>query len=185
VIGFIDHSQIVTSNYNIIANLHTIQNTTAFAKTSQSAFTSRFPVTDLNSGDFSASVLTSLLSGEYPKTEIFIVRVKIRVTLRLADYRQSVHLGNKPLETANQNLYFATEHLRLQSLCRILSDERMRLSFTISAGLRQRSHSQVRVPRNSKPLFTLSDSILPQPGGPLPRIYIPAEQALGFLFSAS
>jgi hypothetical protein len=35
-----------------------------------SVFTSRCLVTALNSGDTSASVLTSLLSGEYPTTEL-------------------------------------------------------------------------------------------------------------------
>jgi hypothetical protein len=52
----------------------------------------------------------------------------------------------------------------------------MRLSFTIAAGPRQRSHSRFRVPRDSWPHFTVSDSRLPQPGGPGPRIYIPQEQ---------
>jgi hypothetical protein len=42
-----------------------------------------------------------------------------------------------------------------------LSDERMDLSFTIAAGPRQRSHSQVRVPWDSRPYFTVSDSRLP------------------------
>jgi hypothetical protein len=57
----------------------------------------------------------------------------------------------------------------------ILSGERMGLSFTIAAGPRQRSHSQVRVPRNSWSYFTVSDSS-PQPGGLHHRIYIPQEQ---------
>jgi hypothetical protein len=57
-----------------------------------------------------------------------------------------------------------------------LSDERMGLSFTIAAGLCQRSHSQVRVPRDSRQYFTVSGSSFPQPGGPGPRIYIPQEQ---------
>jgi hypothetical protein len=45
------------------------------------------------------------------------------------------------------------------------------MSFTIVAGPRQRSHSQVH--------FTASDSRLPQRGGPGPRIYeyIPQERA--------
>jgi hypothetical protein len=42
--------------------------------------------------------------------------------------------------------------------------------------LRQRSYSQVRVPRGSWPYFTVSDLRLSQPGGPGPRIYIPQEQ---------
>jgi hypothetical protein len=41
-----------------------------------------------------------------------------------------------------------------------LSYERMGLSFTIAAGPRQRSHSWVRVPWNSWPYFTVSDSRL-------------------------
>jgi hypothetical protein len=42
--------------------------------------------------------------------------------------------------------------------------------------LRQRNHSQVRVPQGSWPHFTVSDLRLPQPGGPGPCIYIPQEQ---------
>jgi hypothetical protein len=52
----------------------------------------------------------------------------------------------------------------------------MGLSFTIAAGLRQRSPSQVRDPRGSWPHFAVSDSRLHQPGGPGPRVYIPQEQ---------
>jgi hypothetical protein len=52
----------------------------------------------------------------------------------------------------------------------------MGLSFTIAAGPRQRSHSRVRVRRDSLPYFTVSDSRLPQLGGPGPRVYIPQEQ---------
>jgi hypothetical protein len=46
----------------------------------------------------------------------------------------------QPLEIHDQNLYFITKHLRFWSLCNILSDERIGLSFTITAGPRQRSH---------------------------------------------
>jgi hypothetical protein len=45
----------------------------------------------------------------------------------------------------------------------------------VPAGPRQRSYSQVRVPRDPRPQFTVSDSRLPQPGGPGPCIYIPQE----------
>jgi hypothetical protein len=57
-----------------------------------------------------------------------------------------------------------------------LSDERTGLPFTIAAGPRQCSHSWVRFPLDSSTYFTVSDSRLPQPGGPGPRIYIPQEQ---------
>jgi hypothetical protein len=70
-----------------------------------------------------------------------------------------------------------------------LSEERMGLSFTIATGSRQRSHSQVRVRRDSRPHFTVLDSRFPQPGVPCPHIYILQEQGApvitpgtGFLF---
>jgi hypothetical protein len=50
--------------------VHTLQITRARAKSSQSDFTGRFLVTDLNNEHSSASVLTSLLFGEYPTTVI-------------------------------------------------------------------------------------------------------------------
>jgi hypothetical protein len=49
------------------------------------------------------------------------------------------------------------------------SDERTGLSFTIAAGPRQRSNSQVRVPLDSWPYFTVSDSKLPFSPTPTPR----------------
>jgi hypothetical protein len=52
----------------------------------------------------------------------------------------------------------------------------MGLLFTIAAGPRRSSHSQARVPRDSWPYFTASDSRLSQPGESGPRIYIPQEQ---------
>jgi hypothetical protein len=47
----------MTVDFNSTANFHTLQITTAHAKSFQSAVTSRFPETDLNNGDSSASVL--------------------------------------------------------------------------------------------------------------------------------
>jgi hypothetical protein len=91
----------------------------------------------------------------------------------MAVYYQSVRLGDKPLKTRGYWFYFIAETLRL---CNILSDERMDVSFTIASGPRQRSHSQVRIPRESWSHFTVSHSRLPQPGAPGPRIYIPQEK---------
>jgi hypothetical protein len=65
-----------------------------------------------------------------------------------------------------------------QSLCDILSDERMGLLFTIAAGPRQYSHFQVWVPQDSWPHFAVSNSRLPQPGGPGPHICIPQEHGV-------
>jgi hypothetical protein len=47
------------------------------------------------------------------------------------------------------------------------------LLITIAADPRQRSHSHVRIPRNSQPNSTLSDSRLLKRGRPGVRIYIP------------
>jgi hypothetical protein len=57
-----------------------------------------------------------------------------------------------------------------------LSDERTGLLFQIAAGPRQRSHSRIRVPRNSSSCFTVSNSTLPHLEGPGPRIFIPGER---------
>jgi hypothetical protein len=49
-IGFVEHFHtrlVTTLNYSAIGDLHTLQITVAHAK---SAFSSRFPVTDLNNG---------------------------------------------------------------------------------------------------------------------------------------
>jgi hypothetical protein len=57
-----------------------------------------------------------------------------------------------------------------------LSDERTGLSCKISACPRQQSHSRVRVLRNPRPYFTVSDLRLHEPGGPGPSICTPQEQ---------
>jgi hypothetical protein len=66
-----DYLQIVTTS-NTITNLHTLQINATHAKPFHSVFTTRFPVTDLNNGDSSAFVLTSLLSGEYSTTALLL-----------------------------------------------------------------------------------------------------------------
>jgi hypothetical protein len=55
----------------------------------------------------------------------------------------------------------------------VLSDERMGLTFTNDAGPRQRSHSRIRVPRDSWPHFTVSDSRLPTWRARSPYLYPP------------
>jgi hypothetical protein len=64
VTRFTDHLQIVIpSIYGAIADLHTSQPIRAHAKSSQSAFTTSFLVTDLSNGDSSTSMLTSFPAG--------------------------------------------------------------------------------------------------------------------------
>jgi hypothetical protein len=50
-----------------------------------------------------------------------------------------------------------------------LFDERTDLSFTIAAGRRQGSHPRIRVPWDSRPYFTVSDSIFPFSSPPTTR----------------
>jgi hypothetical protein len=76
------------------------------------------------------------------QTEVFGENpFRVKFSLRPAVYRQSFRLGDKLLQNHDQQFYFPTEHLLLLSLCNILSDEMMGLSFTVVAGLRQRNHS--------------------------------------------
>jgi hypothetical protein len=70
-----------------------------------------------------------------------------------------------------QNHIFATFTVGGLLMWSSLSDEGTGLSFTIAAGPRQSSHSLVGVPRDSWPHFTVSNSRVPQSGGPGPRIY--------------
>jgi hypothetical protein len=164
--------------------------------------------------------LTSLLSGEYPATELFSWPPDFQLSTEQDRHLFSATLpelnssANPQLtQSQSQNyfttgglpptnlswrqapwdtrpvIFFPTEHLRLQSLCNILSDERMGLSFTITAGPHQCSPSRVRVPRDSWLYFIFSDSRLPSPGRSGPRIYILQEeggpvilQRIGFPF---
>jgi hypothetical protein len=50
-----------------------------------------------------------------------------------------------------------------------VSDERTVLSFTSAAGARQRNHSRVRVPCDSRPYFTVSGMRLPSSSHPTTR----------------
>jgi hypothetical protein len=54
---------VTTLNYSAIADLHTLQITTAYVKSFYSVFTSRSLVTATNSEDSSASAFTSLPAG--------------------------------------------------------------------------------------------------------------------------
>jgi hypothetical protein len=93
-----------TSNYSATANLHNSQITTAPAKPFPSCCDfNRSLVTASNSGDSSATGLKSSLNGGSLPTEPL---VKVKVTLRLAVYRESFRLGVKHLETHDQTFFF-------------------------------------------------------------------------------
>jgi hypothetical protein len=110
-------------------------------------------------------------NNKYWEELIVYFPVGVRVTARLVSYGQSVRLSPKPLETHDQQSFFSTEHLRSYSLCNILSDEKLDLSFTIAAGLRQRSHYHVRERRDSNSLFQIPHS--PNLEGQVPALYPP------------
>jgi hypothetical protein len=48
---------------------------------------------------------TYLLLFYLPYRDSTVIRIKVRVTLRLAVYRQSVRLGDKPLEAHDQHFF--------------------------------------------------------------------------------
>jgi hypothetical protein len=89
---------------------------------------------------------------------------------------RSVCLGVKPHLGHKIRFFFYCKTVADLLMWGALSNKRTGLSFTI-ADLRQRSHSQVGVPQDSWPHFTVSDSRVLQPGGPDPCIYIPQEQS--------
>jgi hypothetical protein len=100
------------SNYSAIANLHNLQIITGPTKPFPACcvFTSHSLVMVSNSGDSSASALKFPLNGDSQLPLFFkdspTELTRFRVTLRLAVYRQSVRLGDKFLETHEQNFIF-------------------------------------------------------------------------------
>jgi hypothetical protein len=69
--------------------------------------------------------------------------------------------GIKHTSGPYDQIFITVRQLQALLMWGALSDERMRLSFTIAAGPRQRSHFPVRVTWDSLPYFTVSDSRLP------------------------
>jgi hypothetical protein len=71
-----------------------------------SVFTSRCLVEASNRGHSLSSGFLNCLQSQLPASHFSWLKVKVKVTLRLAVYRQSVCLGVKPLETHNQTFFF-------------------------------------------------------------------------------
>jgi hypothetical protein len=57
-------------------------------------------VASYDSQGYGGGIRTRLHEGK------ILTKIKVKVTLRLAVYRQSVRLGVKPLETHDQTLFF-------------------------------------------------------------------------------
>jgi hypothetical protein len=93
----------------------------------------------------------------------------------LYDWRFTANQFISPLRLTTSNFIFQLNICDYSPYV-TTSLTRMGLSFTIPAGPGQRSHSEVWVPRDSCPNFTVSDSRHPQPGVSDLPIYIPQEQ---------
>jgi hypothetical protein len=94
-------------------------------------------------------------------------KFKVKVILRLT-VSQSVSFCVEP-HLGLMTRYFLLFGSYGLFLWGALSDERTGLSFTIAADPRQRSHSRVRVPWDSRPYFTVSDSRLTFSSTPMTR----------------
>jgi hypothetical protein len=92
-------------------------------------------------------------------------------------YGQSASLSwcQAPIQGLRPDFYYC-QTVACLLMWSALSDERTGQPFTVAAGPRQRRHSWVWVPRDSRTYYAVSDSRLHQPRGPGPRIYIPQEQ---------
>jgi hypothetical protein len=146
--GFIGHFNtrlVKTLNYSAIADLHTLQITTAHAKSFPvcSVFTRRFPVTASNSGHSStASIKPSLHRLPYNSDELDSDSEAYVTT----DGQSASLSWNKALIWGLRLDFYYCQTIAGLLLWSALSDERTGLSFTNAAGPRPRSHSQVRVP---------------------------------------
>jgi hypothetical protein len=125
----------------------------------RSVFTRRWLVTASDNCFFSASRFKSSLNGGPLPTEL-LFRVRVTVNLRLAVYSQSHPLNDKLLQTHQQNSIFQ------MNTCGYSLYGRLQLLLVLASTVILRCESH----------FISSDSRLPQPGGPDPRIYFPQEQ---------
>jgi hypothetical protein len=101
----------------------------------------------------SAHILNWLLTSL--TTQVESNRVESHVTTDGQSAR--VSWNKAPIRSLRPDLYYCQTVAGLLMLG-ALSDQTTGLSFTTAAGLRQGSHSRVRVPWDSRPYFTVSDS---------------------------
>jgi hypothetical protein len=96
-----------------------------------------------------------------------IVRVEVMLSLTVS---RPVYLGVKPHLRPKSSFLLLSDNCGFVDVGHPLwrEDESVVYIFYWPS---LRSHSQVRVPPDSWPYFTASDSRLPQPGGPGPRMY--------------
>jgi hypothetical protein len=84
--------------------------------------------------------------------------------------RRPVCLGIKHPSGAYDQIFITVKTVACFLMLGALSDERTILSFTIAAGPRQRIHFRDRVPWDSWPHFTVSDSRLPFSSPPMVEV---------------
>jgi hypothetical protein len=176
--GFLDHLYtrlVSTSNYSATANLHNLQITTAAVKPFPPCcvFNSRSLATASNSEDFSAS-RAQILSPQPPVQNSLTTESESYVTTD----GQSASLSwyKAPIRGLRPDFFFfcRSEYgIRLTVMFFIpwdaLSDERTGLSFVCAAGPCQRSLSQVLIPWDLSPCFTVLDLRLPFSSPPTTR----------------
>jgi hypothetical protein len=170
-IGFIDHFSIrlvSTLNYSAIADFHTLQITTAHAKSfpAWSVFTSSCLVT-------APTMAISLLPCSSAIWMAASLKLPNSESQLLHDWRYTAKqfvLAWSPLRFTTSNFIF---QLNPRGYSPYITEERMVLSFTIPASPRQRSHSQVRVPRDSWPHYCLRFETLSTWRARSPYLYPP------------
>jgi hypothetical protein len=148
--------------------------------------------------DFYVPALTPRLSNTETSLQLsenitpFAVTGSLQVKVMLRPtVSRPVCYGIKHPSRAQDQIFYYCQTVAGLLMWGAISDERTGL-FKITAGPHQRSHSRVRVLRDSWPHFTVTDLRFPQTGRPGPRIYIPQEQVgpvippdTGFPFVAS
>jgi hypothetical protein len=106
-----------------------------------------------------------------PSHETLSIRSQLSLRLSLMlrpTVSRPVYRGIKHPSGAYDQIFITVRQLRV-CWCGALFLARGRVSFTIAAGPRQRSHSRVRVPWDSRPYFTVSESRLPISSPPTTR----------------
>jgi hypothetical protein len=165
VIGFIERLQnVTTNNYDSLTELRTskITVTAAHIKPSQFAMSSSvvawWRIPTVSSLPCSRSYRLATLSRLTRCFNCrFSSRSKSQIYVTTDGQSASMPWCQDPIWGPRPDFCFC-QRVAGSLMWGALSDERTGLSLTIAAGPRQRSHSRVRVPRDSWPYFTVSDS---------------------------
>jgi hypothetical protein len=143
-----------------------------------SVFTSRCLVAASTGGRFPSSgfpncPLPQLPASHFSQLQLSTdsITTQVKFMLRPTVSRPVCFDIKPPSDT--KDLIFIAQAVAGLLMWGALSDERTGLPFTIAAGPRQRSQSRVRVPRDSRPYFIVSDSRPPTWRARSPYLYLP------------